>query len=206
MRLTSEASHRARNIPARNGAHAEASARGFSAWGRGIALIDGQTDPLGHSGQWHLADHPRDRASGSWAARRAHFKSCASPKAYKHLNRGKYVFKVRAVGPGGPDKETVQDQVAGLCRAVALPEEQVSRAGRGRLRSGRHAVVSVGAAARARLPGGASLSVQRMRVDSERDRFSRTSAGSAKSKLPLRPRLDGETIGDRSQTWAPSSS
>ncbi len=31
------------------------------------------------------------------------FRSCDSPKKYKHLKHGKYKFKVRAVGPGGKD-------------------------------------------------------------------------------------------------------
>jgi hypothetical protein len=31
------------------------------------------------------------------------FKRCSSPKKYKHLKRGRYTFKVRAVGPGGKD-------------------------------------------------------------------------------------------------------
>jgi hypothetical protein len=31
------------------------------------------------------------------------FRSCSSPKKYKRLKRGKYTFKVRAVGPGGKD-------------------------------------------------------------------------------------------------------
>jgi hypothetical protein len=31
------------------------------------------------------------------------FRSCDSPKKYKHLKKGKYTFKVRAVGPGGKD-------------------------------------------------------------------------------------------------------
>lgn len=31
------------------------------------------------------------------------FASCRSPKTYKHLKRGRYTFKVRAVGPGGKD-------------------------------------------------------------------------------------------------------
>lgn len=31
------------------------------------------------------------------------FKACRSPKTYKHLKPGKYTFKVRAIGPGGPD-------------------------------------------------------------------------------------------------------
>jgi hypothetical protein len=31
------------------------------------------------------------------------FKKCSSPKTYKHLKPGKYVFKVRAKGPGGTD-------------------------------------------------------------------------------------------------------
>jgi hypothetical protein len=30
-------------------------------------------------------------------------KACQSPKTYKHLKPGKYLFAVRAVGPGGPD-------------------------------------------------------------------------------------------------------
>ncbi len=32
------------------------------------------------------------------------FKQCRSPKVYKHLKRGNYTFKVRAVGPGGTDQ------------------------------------------------------------------------------------------------------
>jgi hypothetical protein len=36
--------------------------------------------------------------------KKAAFKSCRSPKAYKHLRPGKYTFAVRAVGPGGSDK------------------------------------------------------------------------------------------------------
>ena len=32
------------------------------------------------------------------------FKKCHSPKVYKHLKRGNYTFKVRAVGPGGTDR------------------------------------------------------------------------------------------------------
>ncbi|HET7121345.1 MAG TPA: hypothetical protein VFI17_08870 [Solirubrobacterales bacterium] len=35
------------------------------------------------------------------------YKSCKSPKAYKHLKAGKYTFKVRAVGPGGTDSSPV---------------------------------------------------------------------------------------------------
>jgi hypothetical protein len=31
------------------------------------------------------------------------FKSCRSPKTYKHLKPGKYTFEVRAIGPGGTD-------------------------------------------------------------------------------------------------------
>jgi hypothetical protein len=31
------------------------------------------------------------------------FRSCDSPKTYKHLKRGRYTFQVRAVGPGGKD-------------------------------------------------------------------------------------------------------
>ncbi len=31
------------------------------------------------------------------------FQKCRSPKTYKHLKRGKYTFKVRAVGPAGKD-------------------------------------------------------------------------------------------------------
>ena len=29
---------------------------------------------------------------------------CGTPKTFKHLQTGSYVFYVRAVGPGGPDK------------------------------------------------------------------------------------------------------
>ena len=32
------------------------------------------------------------------------FKKCRSPKVYKHLKRGRYTFKVQAVGPGGTDQ------------------------------------------------------------------------------------------------------
>ncbi len=32
------------------------------------------------------------------------FKRCSSPKPYTHLKKGKYTFKVRAVGPGGFDR------------------------------------------------------------------------------------------------------
>lgn len=35
--------------------------------------------------------------------KKAKFKSCRSPKTYKKLKPGKYVFEVRAVGPGGTD-------------------------------------------------------------------------------------------------------
>lgn len=35
--------------------------------------------------------------------KKAAFKSCRSPKAYKHLTPGSYTFEVRAVGPGGID-------------------------------------------------------------------------------------------------------
>jgi hypothetical protein len=31
------------------------------------------------------------------------FKSCRSPKTYKHLKNGRYTFDVRAIGPGGKD-------------------------------------------------------------------------------------------------------
>lgn len=34
---------------------------------------------------------------------RSRFHSCPSPKAYKHLRPGDYLFRVRAVGPGGTD-------------------------------------------------------------------------------------------------------
>jgi hypothetical protein len=37
------------------------------------------------------------------AHKKAAFKSCHSPKTYKHLKPGKYTFEVRAVGSGGPD-------------------------------------------------------------------------------------------------------
>jgi hypothetical protein len=36
-------------------------------------------------------------------AKAAHFKACKSPKAYKRLKHGRYLFAVRAVGPGGTD-------------------------------------------------------------------------------------------------------
>jgi hypothetical protein len=32
------------------------------------------------------------------------WKRCSSPKTYRHLKRGRYTFKVRAIGPGGKDK------------------------------------------------------------------------------------------------------
>ena len=35
--------------------------------------------------------------------RHPNFKSCRSPKTYKHLKAGNYTFEVRAVGPAGPD-------------------------------------------------------------------------------------------------------
>jgi hypothetical protein len=35
--------------------------------------------------------------------KKAAFKSCQSPKTYKHLKPGKYTFEVRAVGSNGPD-------------------------------------------------------------------------------------------------------
>jgi hypothetical protein len=37
------------------------------------------------------------------AGHAARLRHCSSPKAYKRLERGKYVFEVRAVGPGGAD-------------------------------------------------------------------------------------------------------
>jgi hypothetical protein len=40
--------------------------------------------------------HPR--------APKPRFSSCRSPKAYKHLKAGRYVFSVRAHGPGGTDR------------------------------------------------------------------------------------------------------
>jgi len=33
----------------------------------------------------------------------ATFRDCSSPKTYARLKRGRYLFRVRAVGPGGPD-------------------------------------------------------------------------------------------------------
>lgn len=33
----------------------------------------------------------------------ASFKSCSSPRVYRHLSHGKYKFFVRAIGPGGAD-------------------------------------------------------------------------------------------------------
>jgi hypothetical protein len=38
------------------------------------------------------------------------WKNCSSPKTYRHLKRGKYKFKVRAVGPGGKDKTPAKDK------------------------------------------------------------------------------------------------
>jgi hypothetical protein len=35
--------------------------------------------------------------------KKAKFKKCSSPKTYKKLKPGKYIFEVRAVGPGGTD-------------------------------------------------------------------------------------------------------
>lgn len=35
--------------------------------------------------------------------RKPRFKSCRSPKTYKHLKNGRYTFEVRATGPGGKD-------------------------------------------------------------------------------------------------------
>jgi hypothetical protein len=49
--------------------------------------------------QCSLAKLNRHRAKQS----RATFSNCRSPKSYKHLKPGKYVFKVRAIGPGGTD-------------------------------------------------------------------------------------------------------
>lgn len=34
---------------------------------------------------------------------KARFRACGSPHAYKHLKPGRYIFEVRAVGPGGAD-------------------------------------------------------------------------------------------------------
>jgi hypothetical protein len=36
--------------------------------------------------------------------KRTHFKSCTSPKRYKHLKQGNYTFKVRAFDSAGTDK------------------------------------------------------------------------------------------------------
>jgi hypothetical protein len=38
------------------------------------------------------------------------FKSCRSPKTYKHLKNGKYTFEVRAIGPGGKDPAPAKKQ------------------------------------------------------------------------------------------------
>jgi hypothetical protein len=35
--------------------------------------------------------------------KRKAFRNCSSPKTYRHLKKGRYTFKVRAVGPGGTD-------------------------------------------------------------------------------------------------------
>ncbi len=39
-----------------------------------------------------------------------HFKSCHSPKSYKHLKTGHYTFEVRAKDPGGTDKSPAKKQ------------------------------------------------------------------------------------------------
>jgi len=36
--------------------------------------------------------------------------SCSTPQIYKHLKAGKYVFYVRAVGPGGTQAPAVPDR------------------------------------------------------------------------------------------------
>jgi hypothetical protein len=38
------------------------------------------------------------------------YRSCDSPKTYKHLKPGKYTFKVRAVGPGGKDSSPAKER------------------------------------------------------------------------------------------------
>jgi hypothetical protein len=38
------------------------------------------------------------------------WKGCSSPKTYRHLKRGRYKFKVRAVGPGGKDNSPAKDK------------------------------------------------------------------------------------------------
>jgi hypothetical protein len=39
------------------------------------------------------------------------FRSCTSPKTYKHLTHGHYLFEVRALGPAGPDPSPAHVQV-----------------------------------------------------------------------------------------------
>jgi hypothetical protein len=38
------------------------------------------------------------------------YRSCDSPKTYKHLKPGRYTFKVRAVGPGGKDSSPAKER------------------------------------------------------------------------------------------------
>ena len=38
------------------------------------------------------------------------WKRCSSPKTYKRLKRGRYKFKVRAIGPGGKDNSPATDK------------------------------------------------------------------------------------------------
>jgi hypothetical protein len=42
--------------------------------------------------------------------KRGRFKSCSSPKVYRGLDAGHYLFKVRAVGPGGADPTPAKDR------------------------------------------------------------------------------------------------
>jgi hypothetical protein len=42
----------------------------------------------------------------------AGFTTCSSPKTYKHLKHGNYVFEVRAVGPGGKDRSPAKHAFA----------------------------------------------------------------------------------------------
>lgn len=49
-------------------------------------------------------------ALASQKRKKPKFRSCRSPKSYKKLAPGTYVFRVRAVGPGGPDATPAKKQ------------------------------------------------------------------------------------------------
>jgi hypothetical protein len=53
-----------------------------------------------HTRHRHLRARP---APADTAGRRPHFRRCTSPRRYRHLKPGRYLFRVRAIGPGGSD-------------------------------------------------------------------------------------------------------